>query len=150
VMRHSGAGLAFVDFPTHAGHWVPRFGADILARANELRGMYQLPPVETFHLVMHALHRGVAYVITALVFWLGWHVLTQRTVADELRQSMLMIVLLVSLQMMLGIATVASIRSPWVTSVHVLGGALILVSTVLLLIRSWVLSTRQNSVVFGE
>jgi cytochrome c oxidase assembly protein subunit 15 len=142
VMRHSGAGLAYVDFPTFAGQWLPRFTIDELARANELRTLYRLSPVELFHLVFHALHRLLAYVILIVVYMASWRVIKKHDCPDILKSTFFLLSVIVSLQLMLGIATVASVRSPWVTSFHVLGGALLLVFSALGAVRAWVISRK--------
>lgn len=139
IMRHGGAGLAYVDFPTFAGHWLPGFGADELAKANQLRSIYHLGPVETFHLVFHAMHRFMAYIILAMVYVTSWRVIKGDEYPELLKKTFFVLTLIVSLQLMLGIATVASVRSPWVTSIHVLGGALLLVFSALGAVRAWVL-----------
>lgn len=139
VMRHSGAGLAFVDFPTHAGRWMPVFSDQVLERANQLRTMYHLPPVEKFPLFFHALHRAIAYLILIAVYLVSWRTIKSSLCPPVLRTAAFLITVIVSLQLILGIATVASVRSPWVTSVHVLGGALLLAFSVFFALRNWVL-----------
>ncbi len=149
VMRHSGAGLAFVDFPTHAGRWIPTFTQEVLDKANQLRALYHLPPVESFHLFFHALHRVMAYLILAAVYHLSWRVTKSPECPAILKSSVFIMTVIVSLQLMLGIATVASIRSPWVTSIHVLGGALLLAFSVFFTLRVWAIlnpiATKEDS-----
>jgi heme a synthase len=143
IMRHSGAGLAFIDFPTHAGRWIPAFGAEVLSKANQLRAIYGLAPIESAHLFVHALHRALAYLIVGLVYYISWSGMKSATLHPLLRSTLFIITVIVSLQLALGIATVASIRAPWVASFHVLGGALLLLTSVLLLLRTWVISKKS-------
>lgn len=150
IMRHSGAGLAFVDFPTHAGSWIPAFGAEALEKANQLRTIYHLPPVESFHLFFHALHRVMAYLILPAIYHLSWRMIKAPECPSILKTSGFILTAIVSIQLMLGIATVASIRSPWVTSIHVLGGALLLAFSVFCTLRVWAIvhplsENRRNS-----
>lgn len=136
IMRHSGAGLAFVDFPTHAGHWMPTFTDQALEKANQLRTIYHLVPIEKFHMFFHALHRCFAYLILAAVYFVSWRVIKSAECPALLKSSAFVVTVIVSLQLMLGIATVASVRSPWVTSIHVLGGAMLLFWS-LFALRAW-------------
>ena len=92
------AGLAFNDWPTYGGLWMPP-------------GLYDLSPwwINHFenHSLVHFQHRTVGYAVAALVFWL--HVTLLKAGADKpVKSAGYHMLLLTTAQVTLGIVTVTS------------------------------------------
>jgi heme a synthase len=117
AMRHTGAGLAIPDFPLMFGgivpdHWSPAIAA-------------------------HFAHRAGALTVSVLIAVLVRVVWTQHRQRRELTQPALVLVALVVAQVTLGALTVLSRRDPWINSFHVVGGALVLTTSLVITLRTW-------------
>jgi len=116
TMRHTGAGLAIPDFPLMFGHlWPTHWDAKI---------------------AVHFAHRVGALLVALAVLATGVTVFT-RTPLGELRRPAALLVALVSVQITLGALTVLSKRDVWINSVHVVCGALVLTTSLVLTLRTW-------------
>ena len=114
TMRHLHAGLAILDFPTSQGQWVPDF--------------------VNVGVAVNFAHRMGALVVFVLATSLV--ALTLARFRDDARlvSAALRIAGLVALQVTLGAFIVWTHRSVIVTSLHVLNGALVLVSALVMLL----------------
>jgi heme a synthase len=117
TMRHTGAGLAIPDFPLMFGgiipdHWDPK-------------------------IAVHFAHRVGAVVVTLSIFGTLAVVLTHARQRRELVVPALILDTLVIVQFTLGALTVLSRRDPWINSFHVLCGALVLTTSLVLTLRCW-------------
>jgi heme a synthase len=117
TMRHTGAGLAIPDFPWMFGHVVPDHWSGAIA--------------------VHFAHRVGALIVTATVFGTSLYVWRRHQDRPELARPATLIVFLVIVQVTLGALTVISRRNPLVNSLHVVVGALVLTTSLLLTLRSW-------------
>lgn len=117
VMRHTRSGLAIPDFPTMGWVWVPEFNQIMLARINHFRSQLALDPVNMTQVLIHLSHRLGAVIVTIAAL-----ALTIRVRSKEL----LVFDAVLVAQVLLGAWTVWSVRDPYVASVHVLAGALLL------------------------
>jgi cytochrome c oxidase assembly protein subunit 15 len=117
AMRHSGAGLAIPDFPLMFGHLVPDHWSTKIA--------------------IHFAHRLGALVVTAAVLATSAHVWYRWRGRSELTSPAALIVALVAAQVTLGAFTVWSARAVWINSFHVVCGALVLTTSLVLTLRSW-------------
>ena len=117
TMRHTGAGLAIPDFPLMFGHLIP----DHWSRA----------------IAIHFTHRLGALLVTLTILALFAHVRSRYRGHRELMRPATLIVGLVAVQVTLGAATVLSQRDPLVNSIHVLCGALVLTTSLVITLRSW-------------
>ena len=117
AMRHTGAGLAIPDFPWMFGHLVP----DHWSRA----------------IAVHFTHRVGALVVTSAIVTCAAYVGSQHRARRELTRPASLLVGLVAVQLTLGALTVLSQRNPWINSFHVVGGALVLTTSLVLTLRSW-------------
>jgi len=134
LMRHAEAGLAFVDFPTMAGSWLPSLSAETLAVTNEMRRALHLPAVDTMQVVFHLLHRAGAFVVLGLV--VAGVIVVRRTATTVVqRHTASWIGGLILVQFLLGVLTVLSVRHHIITSLHVMTGAALLGLTMLLILR---------------
>jgi cytochrome c oxidase assembly protein subunit 15 len=117
TMRHTGAGLAIPDFPLMFGavlptHWDPK-------------------------IAVHFSHRAGAVVVALVVlatYGIVWKRCRDRR---ELARAATLLVALVGVQITLGAFNVLSSLNPWINSVHVVCGALVLTTSLVLTLRSW-------------
>ena len=120
-MRHSGAGLAVPDFPTVGHSWLPSFNDALLTKLTEMRHQFapHLPPVSMVQVVSHLTHRLLAFALLAVAYLLWRRKKTEPRVIGLI--SALMVV-----QFTLGIIALLSARHPYLTSLHVITGAILL------------------------
>ncbi len=117
TMRHTGAGLAIPDFPLMFGHLIPDHWSGAIA--------------------IHFAHRVGALVVTMCLLALFAHIRSQYKQRLELMRPATLIVALVALQVTLGALTVLSRRDPLINSFHVVCGALVLTTSLVITLRSW-------------
>ena len=117
TMRHTGAGLAIPDFPWMFGRLVPDHWEAKIA--------------------VHFAHRAGALVVTSLVVASAAVVWSRHRLHRALTRPALLLLLLVAVQVTLGAWTVISRRDPWINSVHVVCGALVLTTSLVLTLRTW-------------
>ena len=117
TMRHTGAGLAIPDFPWMFGHVVP----DHWSRA----------------IAIHFTHRVGALLVTLSILTIFAYVRSHYRQRRELMRPAALIVALVAVQVTLGALTVLSKRDPWINSFHVVCGAMVLTTSLVLTLRSW-------------
>jgi heme a synthase len=117
TMRHTGAGLAIPDFPLMFGHVVPDHWSPAIA--------------------IHFSHRVGALVVTVAVLATAGHIWYHHRGRRELTAPAALIVGLVAAQVTLGALTVLSRRNVWINSAHVVCGALVLTTSLVITLRSW-------------
>jgi heme a synthase len=112
VMRHNFAGLAIPTFPwsTPEGDLLPAFW--------------------NFQIGIHFAHRALAVVLTVVLVWLAMRV--WRGYGRGVQLTAAAIIVLLVVQIALGALTVLSMREAYITTAHVIGGALLLAVTFLL------------------
>jgi cytochrome c oxidase assembly protein subunit 15 len=117
VMRHSGAGLAIPDFPLMFGGILPdRWDAAI---------------------AVHFAHRLGALVVTAAILATAGHVWFHHRRRPTLVRPAALLLVLVAIQLTLGALTVLTARAVWINSLHLVGGALVLATSLVLTLRTW-------------
>src|SRR5438128_2595504 len=117
TMRHTGAGLAIPDFPLMFGHVLPDHWSAKIA--------------------IHFAHRVGALVVAVSVLLTSAHVWFHHRRRPEVMRPAGLLVILVALQVTLGALTVWSARDVWINSFHVVGGAMVLTTSLVLTLRSW-------------
>jgi len=117
TMRHVGAGLAIPDFPWMFGHIVPDHWSPAIA--------------------IHFAHRLGALIATASILATSVYIWTRHAERPELARPATLIIFLVGAQLMLGAFTVLSRRDIWINSLHVVFGALVLTTALVIALRSW-------------
>jgi len=117
VMRHSDAGLAIPDFPWMFGHLVPDHWDPKIA--------------------IHFAHRVGALLVTLAVIATSAHVLYHHRGRRRLTRPATLILALVAAQVTLGALTVLTRRDVWINSVHLVCGALVLATSIVITLRSW-------------
>ncbi len=116
TMRHTGAGLAIPDFPLMFGHLWPTHWDPKIA--------------------IHFTHRVGALLVTLAVLVTAATVFS-RTSLSELRRPAGLLVALVAVQVTLGAFTVLTRRDVSINSLHVVCGALVLTTSLVLTLRLW-------------
>jgi cytochrome c oxidase assembly protein subunit 15 len=116
-MRHTGAGLAIPDFPWMFGHVVPDHWSTPIA--------------------IHFAHRVGAVLVTVGVIASSAYVWSRRRDRPELTRPATLVLALVAVQVTLGALTVLTRRDVWINSLHVVCGALVLTTSLVLTLRSW-------------
>ena len=117
TMRHTGAGLAIPDFPFMFGHLVPPFWNRAIA--------------------IHFAHRAGALVVAIAVVATSTIVWRRHRGRRELTRPAALAVVLVAVQITLGALTVLSRRDVAINSAHVVVGALVLATSLVLTLRTW-------------
>jgi cytochrome c oxidase assembly protein subunit 15 len=135
VMRHSGAGLAIPDFPLMFGGLVPDRWSNAIA--------------------IHFAHRVGALTVAAAVLATAAHVWYHHRGRRELTRPAGIIVGLVIVQITLGALTVLSQRNVAINSAHVVCGALVLATSLVITLRSWrvrfaVVGLKADTPTFGR
>ena len=116
TMRHTDAGLAIPDFPWMFGHVIPdRWDSKI---------------------AVHFAHRVGALVVTIVILAATGHVFAHHRRRAELLRPSIALLVLVALQVTLGALTVLSGRQYIINSMHVVTGACVLVTTLVLTLRA--------------
>src|SRR5262245_21895740 len=114
---HTGAGLAILDFPLMFGAIVPdNWNAGI---AN------------------HFAHRPGAIVVAAIAIATSVFVWRHHRNQVNLARVSLLIVAFIVFQVTLGALTVLGRRQPWINSLHVVGGAVVLTTSLVITLWSW-------------
>jgi cytochrome c oxidase assembly protein subunit 15 len=116
LVRHSGAGLAIPDFPLAFGRLVPPLDSPLVA--------------------YHFAHRVGALIASVCIVWLVVRLLRASGQPPAFRRPALLLVALLALQILLGAMTIWSRRAVVPTTLHLLSGALILVTTVVVALRT--------------
>jgi cytochrome c oxidase assembly protein subunit 15 len=117
AMRHSGAGLAIPDFPLMFGGLVPDHWSPAIA--------------------VHFAHRAGALVVVLAILATAGHVAYHHKGRSDLGRPMWLLVCLTAIQVTLGALTVLTARNVWINSAHVVVGALVLTTSLVLTLRSW-------------
>jgi heme a synthase len=117
TMRHTGAGLAIPDFPLMFGGIVPNHWNAGIA--------------------IHFAHRAGALIVAAMALATSIDIWRRHTDRVEFAQPALLILIFIVIQVTLGAVTVLSRREPWINSLHVVGGAIVLTTSLVITLRSW-------------
>lgn len=117
TMRHTGAGLAIPDFPWAFGQLVP--------------------PVWNSQIAIHYAHRVGALLVTCLALATTGHVFYHHGRHPALRRPSIVLLLLIAVQITLGAITVLGGKPYVINSLHVVTGALVLVTSLVLTLRSF-------------
>ena len=116
TMRHTGAGLAIPDFPWMFGHLIPDHWDPKIA--------------------IHFAHRVGALCVTIMLLATTGHVFAYHRGRPELVRPSILLLILVSAQVTLGALTVLSHKEYVINSFHVVTGACVLVTTLVLTLRA--------------
>jgi cytochrome c oxidase assembly protein subunit 15 len=121
VMRHLHAGLSIPDFPLAFGRVIP--------------------PMLNERVAIHFAHRVGALVVTLLAVALATVIFTAARRHARLTRPALGLICAVAAQVALGASVLWTAREPVITSLHVVNGAVVLASALLLAMRATKLNT---------
>jgi cytochrome c oxidase assembly protein subunit 15 len=116
TMRHTDAGLAIPDFPLAFGQL--------------------LPPTWDAKIAVHFAHRVGAVVVTLFAIATSGHVFFHHRSRPELWRPAALLLLLLSVQITLGALTVLSQKHYIINSLHVVTGASVLATSLVLALRT--------------
>ena len=129
TMRHQHAGLAIPDFPSAYGKIWPDTSAAAIARYNAERiEVTNVNPITAFQIILQMIHRLAAFLILAGVAAAAWLARKRLGGTDSLAKLALFWLALIVLQIALGMATIWTNKAADVATVHVMIGALSLVT----------------------
>lgn len=140
LMRHTGSGLAVPDFPLAYGQLFPSLSPESVARYNQnlidsnLR-LFADGAVTSSQILIHMLHRMWAIVVAVMVVVLSIKLLKMKRLPPRIRQFSYLLISLIIIQLTLGMFTILTQKGVNVTTAHVATGALLLVTSVLLLLH---------------
>lgn len=117
TMRHTDAGLAIPDFPWMFGHVIPDHWDPKIA--------------------VHFAHRVGALLVSLAVLSTVGHIWYHHRHVTRLTRPAALITALLCLQITLGAYTVLTQRVVWINSVHLVCGALVLATSLVITLRSW-------------
>jgi cytochrome c oxidase assembly protein subunit 15 len=117
AMRHMGAGMAIPDFPLAFGHVIP--------------------PAWSAGVAVHFAHRVGALIVTVAILATAAHVWYRHGGCRELVRPATLLVVLVLVQATLGALVIWTALQPIVNTAHVVNGALVLATSVVLSLRSY-------------
>lgn len=116
TMRHTDAGLAIPDFPLAFGQLVP--------------------PYWDAKIAVHFAHRIGALIVTILILATTAHVFYHHRRRGELVRPSALLLVLLTVQITLGALTILSAKHYIINSLHVVTGACVLVTSVVLALRA--------------
>jgi cytochrome c oxidase assembly protein subunit 15 len=117
TMRHNEAGLAIPDFPLAFGHVIP--------------------PVWNAKVAIHFTHRVGAMIVATMVLATSSHVLYHHPRRRDLVRPALLLIALVLTQITLGAFVIWSGKDPVINTAHVVNGAAVLGTSLVLTLRSF-------------
>jgi len=152
LMRHLGAGLAIPDLPLAYGQLVPPTDAASLFQANQLRvwEMGLTNQVTLSQVWLHFGHRIGAVLVTGMIglFFFTW--LRNFKSIPGLKAPALLLPILLTAQVTLGILTVLLRKPADIATLHVVVGALVLLTTFILTVRAMRLFTPRAGLTVAE
>ncbi len=116
TMRHTGAGLAIPDFPLMFGQLIP--------------------PHWDAKIAIHFAHRLGALLVSLAILATTGHVLYHHRSRPALRRPSMLLLILLAAQVTLGAMTVLSHKQFIINSLHVVTGAAVLVTSLVLTLRA--------------
>ncbi|MEE2752763.1 MAG: COX15/CtaA family protein [Candidatus Latescibacterota bacterium] len=142
LVRHTESALVIPDFPLAFGHLFP----PIYDLTTDPTAPYPVD-VEVLRLqvLIQFMHRVWAIVVCASVTWLIARILRAHISIGQLVRPAFLLGALTVIQVLLGASVIWSGRAVWVATGHVVVGAGILSTTVVIILRCWRLSERPTA-----
>jgi cytochrome c oxidase assembly protein subunit 15 len=129
TMRHQHAGLAVPDFPLAYGSVWPDTSAEAVARYNQQRiETLAVNPITATQITLHMIHRVTAVFLVGLVIWAAVRLRRVYPRGHGMRRLGTLWLILIGVQFGLGAWTVWSDKAADIASLHVVFGALSLVT----------------------
>jgi len=121
MVRHNNAGLVIPDFPLALGRLVP--------------------PLDSFPVTIHYLHRLGALAVLVLVAIMTWMAARRHGRDAPLVRRLAAMVLFALIQVALGASVIWMQRNLWVTTLHVVNGGVLTAAATLATLRIWMLES---------
>jgi heme a synthase len=138
TMRHQHAGLAIRDFPLAYGHWWPDMNPAAVDRYNAERiEINAANPITPFQIGLQMVHRMTAVAILAAVAMCFWRLRNCLQRGHALRRWGAFWLGLVVAQASLGAWTIWSNKAADIATLHVVGGAVSLVTGTLICVMAF-------------
>ena len=134
VVRHTEAGPAIPDFPLSFGGVVPPISSLTI---DPTIPFPPSPETQVHRVLIHFVHRAWAVVVLGATAWTSVRVLRRHPRVGSLRWPAAAVLVLVPLQILLGASVVWTEMAASVTTAHVVVGAAILASSLLVLLNAW-------------
>jgi cytochrome c oxidase assembly protein subunit 15 len=129
LMRHTDSGLAIPDFPLAFGRLIPEFASE--------------------NVLIAFAHRLGAALVALMVAWTFTRILRSYSGYRLLFRPALAMLLLTSIQVVLGAFTVWTAKSVLVTTAHVANGAMVLGISLLLTLRAYgMIASRRSTLLY--
>ena len=135
LMRHTQSGLAIPDFPLSGGYIIPTFNQEMLNTIQSLQFESGLPFVTLSQIVIHYFHRVGALAVAISIGCLTLNIIQSKISNKRLYRLIGFLITLLIIQIILGAFTIWSVKEPFITSIHVVNGAVILGVSTLLILR---------------
>jgi len=135
LMRHTESGLAIPDFPLSGGYIIPTFNQEMLNTIQSMQFESGLPFVTLSQIIIHYFHRIGALAVAISIGWLTWKIIQSKISNERIYRLAGFLITLLIIQITLGALTIWSVKEPFITSIHVVNGAVILGVSTLLILR---------------
>ena len=135
LMRHTQSGLAIPDFPLSGGYIIPTFNQEMLNTIQSMQFESGLPFVTLSQIIIHYFHRIGALAVAISIGWLTWKIIQSKISNERIYRLAGFLITLLIIQITLGALTIWSVKEPFITSIHVFNGAVILGVSTLLILR---------------
>jgi cytochrome c oxidase assembly protein subunit 15 len=134
-MRHTESGLAIPDFPLSGGYIIPAFNQEMLNTIQSMQFESGLPFVTLNQIIIHYFHRIGALAVAISIGWLTLKIIQSKISNERIYQLAGYLIILLIIQITLGAFTIWSAKEPFITSIHVINGAVILGVSTLMILR---------------
>ena len=135
LMRHTQSGLAIPDFPLSGGYIIPTFNQEMLNTIQSMQFESGLPFVTLSQIIIHYFHRIGALAVAISIGWLTWKIIQSKISNERIYRLAGFLITLLIIQITLGAFTIWSVKEPFITSIHVVNGTVILGVSTLLILR---------------
>ena len=135
LMRHTESGLAIPDFPLSGGYIIPAFNQEMLNTIQSMQFESGLPFVTLSQIIIHYFHRMGALAVAFSIGWLTLKIIQSKISNEKIYRLAGFLITLIIIQITLGAFTIWSVKEPFITSIHVVNGAVILGVSTLLILR---------------
>ena len=147
LMRHTGSGLAIPDFPLSFGRLIPPF-SELTVDATDPFPI----SIDTYRtrVAIHFAHRAWAVVVSGVLVWAAYRVLRGHRARTELTRPSVALLALLFVQLALGALVIWTGKDVAITTLHVVVGAAVLATSLVLTLRIWRMhAARDSGIIFA-
>ncbi len=144
LMRHTRSGLAIPDFPLSFGRLIPPF-SELTVDASDPFPI----SIDTYRtrVAIHFAHRAWAVVVSGVLVWAAVRVLRLHKTRTELARPSVALLALLVVQLALGALVIWNRKGVAITTLHVVVGAAVLATSLVLTLRAWRMHAARDSVI---